>query len=83
MKNEFKLKFNLPQNGFLEPVDLQDTQVGFSVYKERETKGFKSLFRVYIRNEDIEKGKSKAEQPVVKHDGAGDCHPLINVVQRV
>ncbi|MBP9866609.1 MAG: hypothetical protein KBC41_00835 [Candidatus Pacebacteria bacterium] len=55
MKNEFKLKFNLPQNGFLEPVDLQDTQVGFSVYKERETKGFKSLFRVYIRNEDIEK----------------------------
>ena len=47
----FKNKFNLPQEGFLKPIDLVDTEVGFSVYKEREKKGFKSLFRVYIKNE--------------------------------
>lgn len=55
MKDNFKLKFNLPQAGFLKPVDLQDTQIGFSVYKEREVEGFKSLFRVYIKNEDFKK----------------------------
>jgi hypothetical protein len=63
MKDNFKLKFNLPSDGFLEPVDLQDTQIGFSVYKEREVTGFKSLFRVYIKDEELNKNGDK--KPVI------------------
>lgn len=53
MKEKFKSHFNnLPSDGFLKPIDLIDTEIGFSVYKQR-SKGFKSLFRVYIKNEDL------------------------------
>lgn len=54
-KEKFKQLFGLPKDGFQEPVDLMDTEIGFSVYKEREEKGFKSLFRFYIKNEDLNK----------------------------
>jgi hypothetical protein len=49
----FKTKFDLPKNGFMEPVNLIDAEVGFSVYKIRKQEGFKSLFRVYIKNENL------------------------------
>jgi len=55
MKDKFKAHFELPKNGFLEPIDLQDTTLGFSVYKTRSEKGFKSLFRVYVKNEELNK----------------------------
>lgn len=55
MKDKFKQLFNLPSNGFSTPIDLQDTEAGFSVYKEREQKGFKSLFRIYIKKSDFDK----------------------------
>jgi|GEM_PF-2454233 len=42
--------FELPRDGFLEPIKLIDTGIGFSVYKQSHKKGFKSLFRVYMRN---------------------------------
>lgn len=52
-KEKFKQLFGLPRDGFLEPVDLLDTEVGFSVYKEREEEGFKSLFRFYVKDDDF------------------------------
>lgn len=53
MKEQFKNNFGLPKEGFLEPIDLKDTEIGFSVYKTRAEEGFKSLFRVFIKNEDL------------------------------
>lgn len=55
MKEIFKKKFGLPQNGFQEPIDLQDVAIGFSVYKNREDVGFKSLFRIFIKSADLNK----------------------------
>jgi hypothetical protein len=54
MKETFKAKFQLPSRGFLKPIDLVDTKIGFAVYKEREQKGFKSLFRVYIKDKELD-----------------------------
>ena len=55
VKEQFKQNFKLPNNGFSEPIDLRDVKIGFSVYKKREQEGFKSLFRIYIKNKDLEK----------------------------
>lgn len=55
IRENLKAKFNLPQKGFLAPVDLIDTNIGFSFYKDREKIGYKSLFRIYITNKDYEK----------------------------
>jgi len=63
VKEIFKNKFNLPQEGFLQPIDLIDVDVGFSVYKDRYEKEFKSLFRVYIDNKDY--GNENSKKPVV------------------
>src|SRR3954464_11863768 len=49
-KEIFKNEFGLPREGFSEPIDLNDTEIGFSVYKDRSVEGFKSLFRVFIKN---------------------------------
>ena len=57
-KEEFKSQFKLPSDGFLNPIDLIDTEIGFSVYKNRSQKGFKSLFRVFIKNEDLKNSKT-------------------------
>src|SRR3989344_9404738 len=54
----FKKKFGLPRDGYSEPIDLQDAGVGFSVYKEQDDlrrKDFKSMFKVYIKKEELEK----------------------------
>lgn len=64
MKENFKTKFDLPRDGFSAPIYLQDTEVGFSVYKERKEPGYKSLLRVYIRNEDY-KNSDEILKPVV------------------
>ncbi|MDO8676452.1 MAG: hypothetical protein Q7K16_02270 [Candidatus Azambacteria bacterium] len=53
MKEEFKAQFFLPSNGFHEPVDLTDTEIGFSVFKDRPQPGFKSLFRIYVKKEGL------------------------------
>lgn len=50
-KETFKALFALPQDGFLDPIDLTDVEIGFSVYKVGLKKGFKSLFRIYVRSE--------------------------------
>jgi hypothetical protein len=53
LKEKFKAHFDLPQDGFLVPIDLNDVEIGFSVYKERSQKGFKSLLRVYVKPETM------------------------------
>lgn len=52
MNEKFKAHFKLPWDGFLEAIDLRDVSVGFSVYKTGSVEGFKSLFRVFIKNEE-------------------------------
>ena len=59
MKEKFKAHFKLPINGFLEPMDLKDTRIGFSVYKTGFADGFKSLFRVYIQDDELDKVRSR------------------------
>ncbi|MBI2446884.1 MAG: hypothetical protein HYV51_03700 [Parcubacteria group bacterium] len=54
----FKKKFALPRDDFSEPFDLQDAEIGFSVYKEQKDlkrEGFKSIFHIYIKNEELRK----------------------------
>lgn len=53
LKEKFKAKFRLPRGDFLEPINLTDTEIGFSVYKTRKEHGFKSLFRVYVSGKDF------------------------------
>jgi len=53
MQEIFKKQFVLPSDGFLEPIDLTDIKIGFSVFKDRPQKGFKSLFRIYINNDAL------------------------------
>lgn len=58
----FKQKFELPRDGFSNPVDLQDVEIGFCVYKDQENlkrENFKSIFKIYIRNEELKKDKDK------------------------
>lgn len=62
IRDIFKTKFELPRGGFYEPVDLQDTELGFSVYKDQKHLGrddFKSIFKVYIRKDDFKKEGDK------------------------
>lgn len=58
MREKFKANFELPSDGFSSPIDIQDIEVGFSVLKIREQEGFKSLFRVFIPNEDLTRNTS-------------------------
>ena len=58
MKNDFKSLFKIPSGKFLEPIDLMDVQVGFSLYTTSDNPEFKSLFRVYIKNEELDSQKS-------------------------
>ena len=53
MKEKFKSLFSLPWGRFLGPIDLIDVAVGFSVYRTSDAAEFKSLFRVYIKNEEF------------------------------
>ena len=55
LNSKFKAKFGLPACNFLVPIDLEDVEIGFSIYKNREKEGFKSLFRIYIENKKLEK----------------------------
>jgi hypothetical protein len=56
---KFKDKFGLPAYNFLEPVDLVDTKIGFTVLKTTEKKEYKSLFRFYIKDEELDKEGDK------------------------
>lgn len=58
MNKKFKAHFQLPKDGFLEPTDLKDVSIGFSVYKTGHVKKFKSLFRIFIKNEDLNNSNS-------------------------
>lgn len=51
ISKKLKAKFDLPREGFLEAVELQDA-VGFSVYKIQKP-GFRSLFRVYVKSDSL------------------------------
>jgi len=54
----FKNKFELPKDNFSNSTDLNEIKIGFSVYRDQKNlkrEGFKSLFHVYIKNEEFEK----------------------------
>lgn len=59
---KFKAKFGLPQHGFSTPIDLEDIGLGFSTLKDRQEPEFKSLFHVYITQQNCV--KPEALKPV-------------------
>ncbi|MES2749242.1 MAG: hypothetical protein V4606_02535 [Patescibacteria group bacterium] len=52
-ESQFIGSFQLPREGWLEPIKLSDLKYGFSVYKLRERPGYKSLFRVFIEEKEL------------------------------
>ncbi len=58
----FKQKFELPRDDFSEPIDLKDVEIGFCVYKKQKDlkrENFKSIFKIYIKNEELNKDEDK------------------------
>ena len=76
MNEGFKVQFNLPRDGFEQPIDLTDTKIGFSVYKKGVKEGFKSLFRVYIKDKDLEKTENRKQIVVNAVYGREDGHGI-------
>lgn len=75
MTDIFKVKFGFPKDGFSTPVDLRDTAVGFSVYKDQKDLGrdkFKSIFKVYIKNDDFKKDGDKKPITITASYGKED-----------
>ena len=54
MREIFKKQFRLPKEGFSSPVDLVDVNIGFQVSKDKSQNGFRSVFKIYIKNKDFE-----------------------------
>lgn len=63
LKENFKNKFEFSKNGYSGPTDFKDAGiVGFSVFKDQEQLGrkdFKSLFKIYIKKEELDKKEDK------------------------
>jgi hypothetical protein len=74
--DKFKAKFGLPQLGFTEPVNLADVALGFSTYKNRQEPGFRSLYYLYITQEEFT--KPDALKAITVHVNYGKTVPNDN-----
>jgi len=63
IKENFKNKFEFFKNGYSGPTDFKEAGiVGFSVFKDQEQLGkkdFKSLYKIYIKKEELDREEDK------------------------
>lgn len=53
----FKNNFDFKSEGFSNPVDLIDTKIGFSITKKMWPDGYFSMFKILIKDKDLESEK--------------------------